>query len=358
MYINIIQCLLLTTLSTAIYYTDGFKISETKTTKNIKNELLTKTTCNKIYKMAILSKTIYDYDFNNKNNEFKNKKDSLCVLSKLNKKNNLSIDIIKSNNIYFNTDQHISYLDTENFSKEAKSYLDFISTNFPDTEIYGYFNNKNRLHSLILINHKLEEINVVFRGSMYLDEWINNLKVEEKTMPYNDFKIHSGILDLYIDNNINNHILYILKNLFEYFPEYKKIFGGHSKGVILSFLTIIELLFKLDNNNNNNNNNYEIICFGTPQILNKDLANFLHKHDNLKIYNIINDNDIISNLPFNDKYQVGTEILLKDDNFVINIHDEIFHCKNNVFNKFLKSVRQHDLKIYIDKIKKLMIENK
>ena len=154
------QFLLISTFITVIYYINGNKISSSIEKINI----------NKIYKMAILSKTIYDYDFNNKN-----KKDSLCLLSKFDLKNELSIETIKSNNIYFNTDQYVSYLNTENFSKEAKHYLDFISTNFPDTEIYGYFNNKNRLHSLIIINHKIEEINIVFRGSMYFDEWINNL---------------------------------------------------------------------------------------------------------------------------------------------------------------------------------------
>ena len=85
-------------------------------------------------------------------------------------------------------------------------------------------------------------------------------------------------------------MLYILKNLFDYFPKYKKIFGGHSKGTILSFLTIIELIFKLGDDNNYN---YEVICFGSPKILNQDIANFLHKHNKIKIYNVINDDDIL-----------------------------------------------------------------
>lgn len=353
MYINIIQYLL---LSSVLYYTTGFKISENN--KIINNQLITKSTFNEIYKMAILSKTIYDYDFNNKKNEFKNKKDSLCVLSKLNKKNNLSIDIIKHNNIYFNTEQHVSFLDTDNFSKEAKSYLDFIENNFPDTEIYGYFNNKNRLHSLIVINHKLEEINIVFRGSMYLDEWINNLIIEENSINlsesrYNNFTIHSGILKLYKDNNINIHMLYIFKNLFEYFPKYKKIFGGHSKGNTLCFLTVIELLLNLDKKYN-----YEIFCFGNPQILNKYIANFLHKNKNIKIYNVINENDIISYLPFNDKYQIGIEILLKDNNIVINKYNEPYNLKKNIFHYFWKSIENHNLKEYIRKINDLLRNNK
>jgi hypothetical protein len=344
---TVIQYILLGTLSTVICYTDGLKISENS--KIIKNQIVTKSIFDDIYKMAILSKSIYDYDFNNKINEFKNKRDSLCILSKWNRKNNLSIDTIKSNNIYFNTDQHVSLLNIDNFSKEAKSYLNLISNNFNGTEIYGYFNNKNRLHSLIIINHKLEEINIVFRGSMYLDEWISNLMIKENDIPYSNFKIHSGILNLYKNSNINNHTLYILKNLFEYFPKYKKIFGAHSKGTILSFLTIIELLFKLDNKNDN----YEIICFGNPQILNKELANFLHKHTNIKIYNVINENDIISHLPFNNKYQIGIEILLKDNDMIVNKHKEPYQRRINIFSNFCKSIKNHDLKEYINKLNKL-----
>jgi hypothetical protein len=215
------------------------------------------------------------------------------------------------------------------------------------------FINKNRLHSLILINHKLEEINIVFRGSMYLDEWINNLIIEEYPIPDNNFKIHSGILKLYTDNNINIHMLYILKNLFDYFPKYKKIFGGHSKGNILCFLTVIELLFKF-----NNYNNFEIICFGNPQILNKNIADFLHKHTKIKIYNIINENDVISYLPFHDKYQIGIEILLKDNDIIVNKHNEPYHCKKNIFSHFFKSIENHDLKEYIYKLKKLISEYK
>ena len=327
------QFLLISIFIIVIHYINGNKISNNIEKINI----------NKIYKMAILSKTIYDYDFNNKN-----KKDSLCLLSKFDLKNNLSIDTIKTNNIYFNTDQYVSYLNTENFSKEAKNYLDFISNNFPDTEIYGYFNNKNRLHSLIIINHKIEEINIVFRGSMYFDEWINNLLIKESSIPYNDLKIHSGILKLYKHNNINNNILYSLKNLFEYFPKYKNIFGGHSKGTILSFLTIIDLLNILDYNDYT----YEVVCFGSPQILNKNIADFLHNNDKIKIYNVINENDIISNLPFNNKYQVGLEILMKNDDIIINEYDKPYNSKINIFNNFFKLISNHDLKKYIHKLKK------
>jgi hypothetical protein len=272
----------------------------------------------------------------------------MFLLSKWNKKNNLSIDTIKNNNIFFNIHQHVSLLNIDNFSKEAKSYLNLISNNFHGTEIYGYFNNKNRLHSLIIINHKLEEINIVFRGSMYLDEWISNLMIKETYIPYSNFRIHSGILQLYVNNNINNHTLYILKNLFEYFPKYKKVFGAHSKGTILSFLTVIELLFKLDNKNDN----YEIICFGNPHILNKELATFLHKHTNLKIYNVINENDIISHLPFTTKYQIGIEILLKDNDIIINKYKEPYQYKVNIFNNFWESIKNHDLKEYINKLNK------
>jgi hypothetical protein len=338
------QFLLISTFIIITHYINGNKISNNieKINGNKISNNIEKINLNKIYKMAILSKTIYDYDFNNKN-----KKDSLCLLSKFDLKNNLSIDTIKTNNIYFNTEQYVSYLNTENFSKEAKNYLDFISNNFPDTEIYGYFNNKNRLHSLIIINHKIEEINIVFRGSMYFDEWINNLLIKESSIPFNNLKIHSGILKLYKHNDINNNILYILKNLFEYFPKYKKIFGGHSKGTILSFLTIIDLLYILDYDYT-----YEVICFGSPQILNKNIADFLHNNDKIKISNVINENDIICNLPFNNKYQVGLEILMKNNDIMINEYDKPYNSKINVFNNFFKSISNHDLKKYIHKLKK------
>jgi hypothetical protein len=301
-----------------------------------------------IKKMAVLSKIVYDYNFDNYKICNHNKK-KFHLKSEFDKKTNLTIDFIKNNNIYFDSSQYTSLLTNDDFTKTSEKNLDFINNKYPNTEIYGYFNNKNRLHLIILINHKLNEINIVYRGSLYFDEWYKNLKLNEVSLSFNDnFKIHKGLYEIYTNYNIDNNIIYILKNLFDYFPKYKKIFTGHSRASVFCFLTVIELMSKLKEEYK-----YEIICFGSPQILNKKIADFLHRNKNIDIYNIINENDIVSYLPFCDKYHVGTEILLKENDISIIEHKEPYQKKYNVL-EFFKYIRNHNLLIYIEKLNKFL----
>jgi len=301
-----------------------------------------------INKMAVLSKIVYDYNFDN-NKLCNHKKKKFNIKSELDIKTNLTIDFIKNNDIYFDSYQYTSLLTYNDFTKTSEKYLDFINSKYPDTDIYGYFNNKNRLHLIILINHKLSEINVVYRGSLYFDEWYKNLKLNEVPLSFNDnFKIHKGLYQIYTNYNIDNNIIYILKNLFDYFPKYRKIFTGHSRGTIFCFLTVIELLSKLKEEYK-----YEIICFGSPQILNKKIADFLHQNKNIDIYNIINENDIVSYLPFFNKYHVGKEILLKENDISMIEHKNPYQKKYDVL-EFFKYIKNHDLQIYIEKLNKFL----
>ena len=198
-----------------------------------------------------------------------------------------------------------------------------------------------------MINHDFEEIIVVFRGSQYRDEWLYNFYINEKNLDFNtNYSIHNGIYKMYSDNNIDKNIIYILKNLYEYFPNYRKIITGHSKGSISSILLSFELLHTL-----NNNYNYEIYSFGNPPLFNYKLADALHHHPNLKIYNIINKHDLISSIPLPFHYQIGDEILLNGKNielihhfhpYQISFFDTVLH--------FYNSITQHNMDIYIKNI--------
>lgn len=291
-------------------------------------------------KLSLLSKIIYDYDFTNNNN-----KNNFIINTNLSN-NNFTLEFIQNNNIYFGLVQYITFLNNKNFLKNNKKHFDLLNKKFPNTEIYGYFYNKKRLHSLILLDHTNKEIITVFRGSQYIDEWIENIKLFEKNILFcnKKYKIHSGIYDMYSINNIDTNIVYILKNLFSYFPKYKKIITGHSKGSTNSLLLSYELLTKLEIKYD-----YDIYIFGNPAIFNYDFALYLHTNKNLKIYNVINNLDIITSLPY--KYQIGKELLLINNNLVIKEHNKPYNikCKINIKNIFL-SIINHDLNIYIENI--------
>ena len=298
-------------------------------------------------RFSLLSKLIYDYDYVHEDIHNYKYKEKFKINTDKNVSQNITLDFIKKNNIYFNLVQFITFLNGKDFIKSSEKYFDLLNNFFPDLQIYGYFYTKKNLHSIILLNTKNKEIIVVFRGSQTLKEWINNLKFEEKTIPFkNQFKIHKGLYNMYANDNIDNNIIYILKNLFDYFPKYRKIFTGHSKGNIISILLSLELEAKLDKKYN-----YEIFGFGSPLILNYPLAEYLHTHPNIKIYNTVNYMDFITILPFKNKFHAGTEILLKDNKMCITEHEKPYKiCQKSNLRNIFKSICSHDLNKYIKNI--------
>jgi hypothetical protein len=136
--------------------------------------------------MSILSKLIYEYDYVNENNNKKN----YYIVPNINLSPNLTYSDIIKQNIYFIPDNNkkdksapnhfATFLHKKDFYPKTNEYFTILHKIYPETQIYGYFY-KKRLHSLILINHRFKEIIVVFRGSQYMDEWLNNIFINETT---------------------------------------------------------------------------------------------------------------------------------------------------------------------------------
>jgi hypothetical protein len=268
---------------------------------------------NDLEKMSLLSKIIYDTDYNEKN-----KKEELENL---------------------NLDSKINFIRCDNFNCINLDYLNILSK----SEYYKNHDSKNRLQSIILINHELEEIIVIFRGSIYLDEWMKNLDIKEVELDFNKkFKIHRGIYQMYKENNL----FLKLRDLYKYYPKYRKIFTGHSRGSVNSILSVLELDSKLYEKYN-----YEIFGFGTPPIFNFLLGDYLNKKSNIKIYNVVNNEDIITLLNLKNRFHIGEEILLNDHKIIIKKHNSPYSINNCIrFKNFFKYIENHDLCNYIENI--------
>ena len=260
---------------------------------------------NDLGKMSLLSKIIYDSDYNEKN-----------------KKEELE-----------------NFIRCDNFNCVKLDYLELLSK----SELYKNHDSKNRLQSIILINHDLEEIIVIFRGSIYLDEWMKNLDIKEVELEFNNkFKIHRGIYEMYKENNL----FLKLCDLYKHYPKYRKIFTGHSRGSVNSILSVLELDSKL-----NEKYNYEIFGFGTPPIFNFLLGDYLNKKSNIKIYNVVNNEDIITLLKLKNRFHIGEEILLDKNSIIIKKHNNPYNINNCIkFTNFFKHIENHDLCNYIENI--------
>lgn len=306
---------------------------------NYNNEIF-----DKLKKTVLLSKLIYDYDFVKEQNSTKRENYYINTTKNVSF-TNITVDFIKKNNIFFNIKQFVSVVDKNDFLKNTKIYFNLLNEQYQQTQIYGYFYNKQRLHSLILLNHQDKEIVVAFRGSQYIEEWIDNMLFMEKQITFDkEHKIHRGIFDMYKRGNVDNNIVYILENLFYYFPDYKKIFTGHSKGSVNCILLVNELLCVL-----NKKYDYEIYTFGNPPVYNYKFGSYIHNHPNIKIYNVINDNDIVTNLPIFGRYHVGTEIELKNNKISFVNHNKPYK-KPFDYKRFYVSIKNHNLNNYIRKI--------
>jgi hypothetical protein len=284
--------------------------------KNVKSFIKLKETkmnffYNDLEKMSLLSKIIYDYDYNDKN-----KKEELQ-----------------------NLDSKLNFIRCDNFNCVKLDYLDLLSK----SELIKNYDVKKRLQSIILINHELKEIIVIFRGSIYFNEWFANLDIKEAKLDFNkNLQIHNGIYQLYKENNLFLN----LSELYNKYPNYRKILTGHSRGSINSILSALELDFRLDYKYN-----YEIFCFGMPPIFNSLLSDYIYKKKNIKIYNIINNDDIITLLKLKNKYHIGDEILLKDNKIYVKKHDIHYVIKKNInFNDLKNLIKNHDLCNYIENI--------
>jgi hypothetical protein len=268
---------------------------------------------NDLEKMSLLSKIIYDTDYNEKN-----KKEELENL---------------------NLDSKINFIRCDNFNCVKFDYLELLSK----SEYYKNHDSKNRLQSIILINHDLEEIIVIFRGSIYLDEWMKNLDIKEVELEFNKkFKIHRGIYQMYKENNL----FLKLGDLYKHYPKYRKIFTGHSRGSVNSILSVFELDSKLYEKYN-----YEIFGFGTPPIFNFLLGDYLNKKSNIKIYNVVNNEDIITLLNLKNRFHIGEEVLLDKNNIFIKKHNSPYSINNGIkFTNFFKYIENHNLCNYIENI--------
>ena len=299
----------------------------------------------KIKKTALLSKLIYEYDYVSNHTNTNKQKYTVDAKRNMNITTNITIDFVEKNNIYFNLVQFIALIDNKDFVKDTDKYFNILNKKFENSEIYGFFYNKQRLHALIVLNHKYKEIIVVFRGSQYIDEWFKNLCMYEVPIIFSpNYKIHKGIFSMYSNKDIDENILYVLKNLFEFFPDYNKIFTGHSKGGVDSILLAFELDCKLLNKYE-----YEIYTFGNPPIFNFDFANYLHTHPNITIFNVINQQDIICMLPFHNNFHIGIEVLLREKNMFFIYHKKPFKKFFDI-SRFFLSILNHDLNTYIKNI--------
>ena len=281
----------------------------------------------RIPEAAILSKLVYDIDYNILKNG----------------------DEIPSK-IILNTDKH--------FLKHAKKYFDALTTHnivLDDLYIEGYFVD-NKIQGFSVTNHCTKEIYMIYRGNQFWNEWTYSLIYKSRKLPFlPQYNFHSGIYQLYSQNNINQIICDSLIKLYEKHPDYSKIFAGHSRGSVNCVLNALEVLYKRDKIKSfeKKKETISLYTFGCPPLFTREFSSFLHNHTILNIYQIQNDDDLITHIPLYDNCQFGQRIVMKGDKqftFWANIVPVYLSRFMNCLTHIVQSINEHDMSCYIQRI--------
>ncbi len=250
-------------------------------------------------------------------------------------------------------------LDPEkHFLNHAKKYFDALNLHnivIDDLSIEGFFV-ENRLQGFSVINHFTKEIYMVFRGNQFWNEWTFSLVYKGLPIPFlPQFNFHQGIYKLYSQRNINKMIVDYLENKYDKYPDYSKIFAGHSRGSINCVLSALEVLYGRDKfkDYEKKKEKISIYTFGSPPLFTKNFSHFLHKHNVLHIYQIQNDDDLITHIPLFNNCQFGQRIVMKGDNqftFWENVVPVYLSRFMTCLTHVVQSINEHDMKCYIQRI--------
>jgi triacylglycerol lipase len=168
---------------------------------------------------------------------------------------------------------------------------------------------------------------IVLRGTYTFSEFVADIDYSQVSFKDDKMLVHRGFYKIY--KNIRDELLKYL-NINK--SKIKKIFiTGHSLGAAISTILAVDMyLAKYE---------HYVYCFGSPRVGNPDFCNFVNK--NCNIYNIVNQADVVTNVPpsvcanFKNKKQLyyynnsGKQILFDDNWFSLkNNHRMPVYIKN------------------------------
>ena len=160
----------------------------------------------------------------------------------------------------------------------------------------AYYNRKAYITNKNITLNTYKNINIIaFRGT-------NDLKSLSYSFDLRryDNKLHNGY---------NRYAQRCMKELSELDIDFRKktYITGHSLGSLASILAANELNIKAD-----------VVLFGSPRLATKDFCQEIYENKNLRLYNYVNEYDIIAEYPFFCYQHVTEPIILKNFQSYIN----------------------------------------
>lgn len=202
----------------------------------------------------------------------------------------------------------------------------------------------NGLQVGIILNHSDKRINVVFRGSDELSDWLHNFFIFKKNInnniKVNNIKVHSGFYKLLFNNNLYTDILNEIKKLTNQYTDYTLNVTGHSLGGALATLFGFFLSYSITSK-------IYIFSFASPRVGNRIWANIFNNKENLIHYRFVNQKDIVTAIPYFYYSHCGNYININKNSSVHVINKQDYKDINSIINYY--SARDHNIdKYYIN----------
>lgn len=229
----------------------------------------------------------------------------------------------------------------------VKNEIIGFSKKYDLTGKFYYLRNKADSECMCLINGK--DLFLIFCGTQFnFNDKVSLIKdiwtdISIGIDMLNEYGENIGIHHTYKKNMHCENLIEQIENIFINYKDYNINICGHSMGCGLGTYCAIYLANKYKNVN------FNLILISSPKIGNIDLKNYLHSFTNIKLYSMINNNEIVPLFPFNLFWYNYTNIdkntwIYKPDGIIEIVED----LKLNIFNSH--SVKDHFTNSIIENI--------
>ncbi len=180
--------------------------------------------------------------------------------------------------------------ENKELSSEDKDILKNIKKQYPDAEVVNFFTNSADLQCVIGKNPHKKRYTLIFRGSESISDWLYDMMVL-KTRLYDNVKVHYGFNKQLTTKNTYDRLVLCIGDLIKEHPDWEWYVGGHSLGGALSTLAgfLLSRTFY--------DVKWTVVSLASPRVGNKDFKYAFDSQDNLRLYRLCNNKDIIPAFP-------------------------------------------------------------
>ncbi|KAI9029627.1 Lipadyou-2 [Phycomyces nitens] len=215
----------------------------------------------------------------------------------------------------------------------------------PDETLVSTFDSsKHDTNGYIARNDRSKVINLVFRGTSSIPNFIDDFDFSAQDYPpVTGTKIHTGFYKTYLE--VQKHVLSVMMKEITAHPRYHVVVSGHSLGGALAIIGALDLF---QHDSRFNAKNLSIKTYGGPRVGNPAFAYYV-TGTGISLERIVNKHDIVPHVPpqFFGFLHPGTEYWIRGGDNVKICDDALdsSKCSNSIvpFTKLLDHISYFDI---------------